>query len=208
MAKRLRDGVWKSDGSRVAPNVVRLGADASINVSVKDISLEQLVEARMSKTNSDQSEANKEIASLHVELARVKKLRREKLDELQSSKANTTRVMQLEQELKELSSKRIQLSSRLTTAQDKCKEATRAVESEKRKARLDVLNSADVVCCTLSGSGHDIIEQFEFDFLIIDEAAQAIELSSLIPLKFSSDRCIMVGGMSPTNAVDFALTNL
>jgi senataxin len=32
--------------------------------------------------------------------------------------------------------------------------------------------------------------------VIIDEAAQAIELSSLIPLKYRTKRCIMVGGMS------------
>ena len=195
MAKRIKDGVWKSDGSKTIPNVVRLGADSSINVSVKEISLEQLVEERMSRTNSNYSEAATEIATLRVELSRVKQLRQEKLDELQSSKTSSIRMMELEQDLKALSSKRIQLSSRLTTAQDKGKEADRAVDSAKRKARLDVLNDADVVCCTLSGSGHDIIEQFEFDLVIIDEAAQAIELSSLIPLKFSSNRCIMVGGM-------------
>jgi senataxin len=195
VAKRIKDGVWKADGSKMIPNVVRLGADASINVSVRDISLEELVEERLSRTNSNHSEAATEIATLRVELLRVKQLRQEKLDEMQSSKTSSTRIMELEQDLKALSSKRIQLSSRLTTAQDKGKEAARAVDSAKRKARLDVLNDADVVCCTLSGSGHDIIEQFEFDLVIIDEAAQAIELSSLIPLKFSSNRCIMVGGM-------------
>jgi senataxin len=30
--------------------------------------------------------------------------------------------------------------------------------------------------------------------IIIDEAAQAIELSSLIPLKYDVTRCVMVGG--------------
>jgi senataxin len=195
VAKRIKDGVWKADGSKMSPNVVRLGADSSINVSVRDISLEELVGERMSRTNSNHSEAATEIATLRVELSRVKQLRQEKLDELQSSKTSSTRMMELEQDLKALSSKRIQLSSRLTTAQDRDKEAARAVDSAKRKARLDVLNDADVICCTLSGSGHDIIEQFEFDLVIIDEAAQAIELSSLIPLKFSSNQCIMVGGM-------------
>jgi senataxin len=195
VAKRIKDGVWKTDGSKTNPNVVRLGADSSINVSVKEISLERLIEERISRTNSNHSAAATEISTLRLELSRVKQLRQEKLDEMQSSKTSSTRIMQLEQDLRELSSKRIQLSSRLTTAQDKGKEAARAVDSAKRKARLDVLNDADIICCTLSGSGHDIIEQFEFDLVIIDEAAQAIELSSLIPLKFSSNRCIMVGGM-------------
>lgn len=194
VAKRLKDGVWNSDGSKVVPNVVRLGADPSINVSVKEISLDQLVEERLSKTNSKHSEATSEVANLRNELSRIKQLRQDKTTELQSPKTSSVRLMELEGELKELSSKRILLSSRLTAAQDKGKEAARAVDSAKRKARLDVLNDADVICCTLSGSGHDVIEQFDFDLVVIDEAAQAIELSSLIPLKFSSDKCIMVGG--------------
>ncbi|KIM30010.1 hypothetical protein M408DRAFT_22437 [Serendipita vermifera MAFF 305830] len=203
VARRLKDGVWKSDGSKVAPNVVRLGADASINVSVKDISLDQLVEELLSKTNSKNSEVASEVANIREQLSRVKQLREEKTEEMQSSKTSSSRIMELERELKELASKRISLSSRLTAAQDMGREASRAVDSARRKARMDVLNGADVVCCTLSGSGHDVIEQFEFDLVIIDEAAQAIELSSLIPLKFSSDRCIMVGAV----AADSDITN-
>ena len=36
----------------------------------------------------------------------------------------------------------------------------------------------------------------EFEMVIIDEAAQAIELSSLIPLKYRCTRVVMVGGSS------------
>jgi senataxin len=46
----------------------------------------------------------------------------------------------------------------------------------------------------LSGAGHETLEQLDFEMVIIDEAAQSIELSSLIPLKFRCQRCIMVGG--------------
>ena len=37
-------------------------------------------------------------------------------------------------------------------------------------------------------------EEFDFELVIIDEAAQAIELSSLIPMKYRCRTCIMVGG--------------
>lgn len=194
VAKRLKDGVWNSDGVKTIPKVVRLGADAAINISVKDISLDNLVEERLAKSSSTPSDNLGEVAALRNELARLKEVRQKMQDEMNSSKTISSRLLQLEKELKDLSSQRIQLSSRLTAAQDKNRDASRAVESAKRKTRQDILNEADVICCTLSGAGHDTIEHFDFDLVIIDEAAQAIELSSLIPLKFSFDRCIMVGG--------------
>ena len=63
-----------------------------------------------------------------------------------------------------------------------------------RRFRAEVLQEADVICTTLAGSGHEILEPFDFEMVIIDEAAQAIELSSLIPLKYRCNRCVMVGG--------------
>ncbi|KAG8831893.1 DEAD-box type RNA helicase [Serendipita sp. 399] len=194
VTKRIKDGVWNSDGRKILPEVVRLGSINSINVSVRDASLDQLIEDRLSKTSAGKADdSSSEIATLRNELARVKQLRQEKLEEAQKSKNNAARSLELDKELRELTSRRIQLSSRLTMAQDKGKEVARTMDSARRKARSDVLNDADVICCTLSGSGHETIEQLDFDLVIIDEAAQAIELSSLIPLKFSSDRCVMVG---------------
>jgi len=38
------------------------------------------------------------------------------------------------------------------------------------------------------------LEQLDFEIIVIDEAAQAIELSSLIPLRYHCRSCIMVGG--------------
>jgi superfamily I DNA and/or RNA helicase len=41
--------------------------------------------------------------------------------------------------------------------------------------------------------------QVGFDTLIIDEACQAIELSTLIPFRFQPLRCVLVGGNIKTN---------
>ncbi|KAG8858629.1 DEAD-box type RNA helicase [Serendipita sp. 411] len=194
VTKRIKDGVWGGEGKKVLPEVVRLGSINSMNVSVRDASLDQLIEDRLSKSSSGKADdTSSEIASLRNELARVKQLRQLKQEEAQGCKNNPSRFLEIDKELRELTSKRIHLSNRLTIAQDKGKAAARTMDSAKRKTRLDILNEADVICCTLSGSGHETIEQLDFDLVIIDEAAQAIELSSLIPLKFSSNHCVMVG---------------
>lgn len=72
-------------------------------------------------------------------------------------------------------------------------------------ARRDILLEADVVCSTLSGAGsQQLIDtilklgdaSFTFDAVIIDEAAQAVESSALIPLKYNPKTVVMIGNLS------------
>lgn len=64
-----------------------------------------------------------------------------------------------------------------------------------RVARQGIIKNAQVVFCTLSGAGSVGMCDFaqEFDALVIDEAAQAVEASTLIPFKFRPRRVILVG---------------
>ncbi|CAG8586820.1 1107_t:CDS:2, partial [Racocetra persica] len=66
-------------------------------------------------------------------------------------------------------------------------------KNEKPKRIVKELNDADIICATLTGSGHDILADIAFQAVIIDEAAQAIELTSLIPMKFNPSWCVLVG---------------
>ena len=52
-------------------------------------------------------------------------------------------------------------------------------------AKMLVLNEAAIVCTTLSCAGYSMFSQLRqgFDTVLIDEAAQAVEVSTLIPLK-------------------------
>ncbi len=68
--------------------------------------------------------------------------------------------------------------------------------------RRGIISNADVIVSTLSGVGsQQLIDSippeirgiFKFDAIIIDEAAQAVESSSLIPFKFLTDAIIMIG---------------
>lgn len=189
MASRLKDQ---------GPNVVRVGADKAINVSVKDISLDGLVDQKLSD-NKIGAEAPKEVgnqvAALRRELDGVRSLRQQKEDELSSIHDNMDKTKTLDDEIRRLKQKRLALTQQMDKLKDKQRDSWRTLDGTRRRFRSEVLQEADVICSTLSGSGHELLEQFNsFDMVIIDEAAQSIELSSLIPLKYRIKRCVMVGG--------------
>ncbi|TDL22217.1 hypothetical protein BD410DRAFT_898486 [Rickenella mellea] len=196
LAKRLVEGVRDSNGVRIVPKVVRIGADTSMNISVRDISLDSLVELKLNSKDNDikgTKPTGTEIAVLRTEIETVKRLKQQKQEELANIHDNASKCMALEKEIERLNSKRMTLSQQVDQLRDKQRSDTRALDAARRKFRHEVLNEADVICGTLSGTGHEQLEQFEFEMVIIDEAAQSIELSSLIPLKYNCNRCIMVG---------------
>lgn len=192
VAYRLKES---RTGSASPIKVVRVGTEKSITISVKDISLDYLVEQKLNGGQSgSMKDAGDEIASVRAEIESVKRLKQLKLEELSTIHDNTARAFALEDEIKKLNSRRMALSQQFDKLKDKRKHESRSLDATRRKFRSEVLQEADVICSTLSGAGHEVLEQFEFEMVIIDEAAQAIELSSLIPLKFRCQRCIMVGG--------------
>lgn len=194
VAKRLADGVRDSTGRIVRPKIVRVGNDAVINVSVKDISLDSLVAQKLAADGVGDGENSSEAAKLRAEIAAVRGAIDSKLAELQTVQNNINRVNALQQECDALKIKRIQLSQNLDKLRDNKKSNSRTLDATKRRYRNEILSEADVICTTLSGSGSDQLISLDFSMVIIDEAAQAVELSSLIPLKYQSDRYIMVGG--------------
>lgn len=79
--------------------------------------------------------------------------------------------------------------------------------------RKQILEGADVVCSTLSGAGSQPmlevvlrITGFKFDAVIIDEAAQAVEPSSLIPFKYNPQAVVLVGDPCQLPATVFSAT--
>eukprot|EP00026_Physarum_polycephalum_P000365 Phypoly_transcript_00365.p1 GENE.Phypoly_transcript_00365~~Phypoly_transcript_00365.p1 ORF type:complete len:928 (+),score=171.75 Phypoly_transcript_00365:2260-5043(+) len=74
-------------------------------------------------------------------------------------------------------------------------QATKAtVPKDLPSARSVVLLEASIVATTLSFSGSSVISKISgFDYVIIDEAAQAVETSTLIPLQHKCKGLILVG---------------
>ncbi|CCM01866.1 uncharacterized protein FIBRA_03937 [Fibroporia radiculosa] len=195
IAFRLKEGVSGAGTQPVSPKVVRVGTTASMKAVVKDISLEHLIEQKINANPSigGSADSGSDIMRLRAELESVKTLRQQKLDEISNIHDNAAKTLSLEEEVKRLNKQRFALTQQFDKLKDKQKSDSRTMDATRRRFRTEVLLEADVVCSTLSGAAYEYLEQLDFELIVIDEAAQAIELSSLIPLKYRCRRCIMVG---------------
>ncbi|VDC00771.1 unnamed protein product [Peniophora sp. CBMAI 1063] len=188
VASRIRD---RGISAQTPIKVVRIGAEKALNVSTKDLALDALVDERLGGDTA--MKGNDEYARVASALQAVKAAILEKENEASIVVDNTARLQVLESDRSALLNKRRDLSKQLNVIKDKNQNESRTLDSRRRDARAAILAEADVICATLSGAGHDNLDVLEFEMIIIDEAAQAIELSTLIPLKFDCKRVVMVG---------------
>ncbi|KZV70184.1 hypothetical protein PENSPDRAFT_607629 [Peniophora sp. CONT] len=188
VASRIRD---RGLSSQTPIKVVRIGAEKALNISTKDLALDALVDERLGGDTA--MKGNDEYARVASALQAVKAAIQEKENEASIVMDNTARLQALESDRSALLNKRRDLSKQLNVIKDKNQNESRTLDSRRRDARAAILAEADVICATLSGAGHDNLDSLEFEMIIIDEAAQAIELSTLIPLKFDCKRVVMVG---------------
>ncbi|KAL3736981.1 hypothetical protein ACJRO7_025846 [Eucalyptus globulus] len=119
---------------------------------------------------------------------------------------------ELELKLKELYEQKRQIYKELSLVQAQEKKANEEIRALKYKLRKSMLREAEIIVTTLSGCGGDLYEVCSesmsnakfgspsenalFDAVVIDEAAQALEPATLIPLqllKSMGTNCIMVG---------------
>lgn len=69
------------------------------------------------------------------------------------------------------------------------KEAIRS----KQKVRHEIVSNASIICTTLNSSVSESIHLEKFDLIIVDEACQATELSTIIPFKYNPEKVILIG---------------
>jgi len=114
----------------------------------------------------------------------------------------TIDYLKLKADLSDLYDKKRDLQAQLQSHKERLDAQQKQLKESQEKARLEILESADVVCTTLSGSGMDTFTQLKraFDYVVVDEAAQALEISTLIPLKYKCKTCILVGDTQQLSA--------
>lgn len=63
----------------------------------------------------------------------------------------------------------------------------------KRLAEREILQNAQVICCTCVGAGDPRLTNFRFKQVLIDESTQSTEPECLIPLVLGGNRVVLVG---------------
>lgn len=187
---RLRLGVMNDRGEVVIPKVVRLGRSDVVNAAVRDLTLEELVDAQL-QTKQNDFVPDPTIRVEHTKCVTERNAIRAQLDHAKTSDER----LDLENKLRDINKKRNNLAKLLDEQREKSSIAYRTREIDRRNIQALILTTADIICSTLSGSAHDFLASLsmKFEQVIIDEACQCVELSALIPLRYGCKKCIMVG---------------
>ena len=193
---RLKQGVKTLDGAFHKLSIVRLGRSDNINTNVLDVTLEELVNAELNLSGSKTRSTSDDIGKIMLDHKTIceEYIALKTKTEAMRAKGESINPVQ-DREFEVLRRKKQQLSNKIDILKDSGNTVARDFEINRHRVQQEILNKANVVCATLSGSGHDMFQKLtiEFETVIIDEAAQSIELSALIPLKYGCAKCIMVG---------------
>ncbi|GMF29867.1 unnamed protein product [Phytophthora lilii] len=87
------------------------------------------------------------------------------------------------------------MHQQLTECSGKIRRLRDEVTAIRTKMTETILSKASIIACTLSKAGSGDFSELKhgFDALIIDEAAQAVELSTLVPIRERVARVVLVG---------------
>jgi len=66
------------------------------------------------------------------------------------------------------------------------------IEKLEQKAIKDLLESAEVICSTNSTAGSELLSDYDFELIVIDEATQSTEPASLIPF-IKGEKVVLIG---------------
>ena len=194
---RLIGGIRNAEGERYQPRIVRVGRSDNINANVRKVTLDELVDEKLGATAPQASQKGVvDEQTLRAELNKVLELRNAKGAEYDRAReVEEGDVALLAGQLRDLNAQKNRIGAQLDDQKEKRLAMVRDADVNRRQIIAAILDEADVICCTLSGSGHDQLVKMKVNFetVIIDEAAQSIEVAALIPLKYGCHRCILVG---------------
>lgn len=197
----LRNGLWDSTGAVYRPTLLRLGATASTEKELLEVSFDSRLAKELQTSTIYRKELNtftENSSSIERVTAQARHLEQDisrlnaELDEKRKLKEDETDT---KRQLTELITRRRDLGDRIKQLRTISSSRSRHMEEARKKVTAGLLSRTQIICCTLSTSGSEVFGKLThgFDTVLIDEAAQAVELSTLIPLRYNVKRCILVG---------------
>ncbi|XP_062507770.1 uncharacterized protein LOC134184168 isoform X2 [Corticium candelabrum] len=198
--------------------IVRIGRPSAIHSDVKPFSLDSLVDQRLSQEVA--ALENQAVTNLRAERENIER----QLDEveknvmIQKGRRMLSREPQSTVEVSRLEEMKAQLLDRRAHTERQCRQIRgRVKDLQRQRSRImrDIILQADIVCCTLSGSGSHHLSNIlknrrgvnalpHFSCVVVDEAAQCCELDILIPLQYGSSKLILVGDPQQLPATVFS----
>ncbi|KAJ7988254.1 hypothetical protein DPEC_G00321680 [Dallia pectoralis] len=167
-------------------NLVRLGNDRSISESMKPFSLDNQVKNRIQRAQMVQ----------HTEVNRCGQRLDEEIDRISNM---LPKLQKKDRKYEEMAARK----SKLLMERQALSAELRKTRSLKTQTQTRVLMDANVVCCTLSTSGSSLLEvafrrlgHEPFCCVIVDEAGQATETQTLIPMLYRCNSLVLVGDPS------------
>ncbi|KYO23328.1 putative helicase senataxin [Alligator mississippiensis] len=165
-------------------NLVRLGPQKSISIDVLRFSLDSQVSYRMNRGHSGRDQdIHKRKEALDRELDML--ARQRAMDRCEKREKS----QQLDDEIGRLSKERQELASQL-----------KKVRGRPQEVQGSIILESHIICCTLSTSGGFLLESAfrrqgldPFSCVIVDEAGQACEVETLIPLIHRCSKLVLVG---------------
>lgn len=192
---RFKSGIKTLGGETRKLNIVRLGRSDAIKTDVQDVCLEELVSQRLGTSNPKNNGDREATQKLFTDHKEVSEKLRNAVAQIQTGELKGDDASKLQDDINALRKQKQNLGTKIDNAKDDEKLAGRNADLNRRRAQEAILNDAHVICATLSGSGHEMFQglSIEFETVIVDEAAQCVEMSALIPLKYGCAKCILVG---------------
>ncbi|CAI5722852.1 unnamed protein product [Peronospora destructor] len=107
--------------------------------------------------------------------------------------------------LEKLAEVKLELQRHEFARQAVCEMRGKLSQSTRQSLEVSFLDTAHIVFTTLSSAGVTALDaSARYDVLVVDEAAQAVELSTIIPMKFGSKQCVLVGDPQQLSATVFS----
>ena len=152
LVMRFKNGVTMLDGSFEKVSVVRLGRSEAINNNVKDVTLEELVNAKLAAAAP--KGPGEDIHAVMMEHKTVSEELRGLRESISDRRGRGENVPITEEQLMDaLQRKQRGLGGKIDDMREKQNTTSRDMDLTRKRIQQEILDGAYVLCATLSGSG-------------------------------------------------------